>query len=424
MELRTLFALIIGGFCGLVHAQVQVPSPSTFSITKPVAKPQTKFTLLDAEAPAPPSEELIAKFLTVREALFDARGIDVPQLTDDIVAAMSDAELLGRQGKYQLALNRLLTLERYMPLEEMPSHRVHGFTGWLYARLGNVERSQKHVALASAYQALLTQRIGKGDTQDNPLRTVLSTEPVEWSIARGVRAMNFKSSLYKGQLVSTMDFVEPVPSTQPKRLYSVLDIRTKALELKRSEHFGSLPPEKLNSEQRSLIELVRNKREQFLSDPGLRYGDLRTRLDAVLTEATSLEEAGKPREALAKLREIEALRPIQDIPTPRLWKVYGRLAGKTGEDDQQREMNGLLFGVQQAIATSGDARSAATAIPVMFVEEEHDWLVARRLTAKRRALQAHGTEQFNVWGVEEHDGTPHDVYFNITRMTALAGEEL
>jgi hypothetical protein len=144
----------------------------------------------------------------------------------------------------------------------------------------------------------------------------------------------------------------------------------------------------------------------------------------VLTEATSLEEAGKPREALAKLREIEALRPIQDIPTPQLWKVYGRLAGKTGEDDQQREMNGLLFGVQQAMATSGDARSAATAIPVMFVEEEHDWLVARRLTAKRRALQAHGTEQFNVWGVEEHDGTPHDVYFNITRMTALAGEEL
>jgi hypothetical protein len=76
-------------------------------------------------------------------------------------------------------------------------------------------------------------------------------------------------------------------------------------------------------EQRSLIELVRNKREQFFSDPGLRYGDLRTRLDAVLTEATSLEEAGKPREALAKLREIETLRrrpTARSSSMPGAWK--------------------------------------------------------------------------------------------------------
>lgn len=423
MDRRTFFALIVGCCCSLMQVQAQVPPPSTFSITKPSAKLQTKFTLLDAEASAPPSEESIVKFLSVREALFDARGIDVPQMTDDIVAAMSYAEPIGVQGKYQLALDRLLTLERYLPLQDIPSYRVHRFAAWLYHQLKQAEQSQKHSALATAYSTLLIQRIGKGDTLDDPLRTVLSIEFAEWLVIHGSpRVMSQKSALYKGQLISFMDYLDSSPGAQPKRLYSVLDARTKVLELNRSEHFGALPPAKLNPAQRSLIELVRNKREQFFSDTTFRYGDLRIRLDAVLTEATSLEKAGKPREAIAKLREIETLRHIQDIPTPRLWELYARLAGKVGAVDQQRELKGLLFGVQQVIATSGDARSAATAIPVMFVEEEHDWLVARRLTAKRRARQTHGTEEFNVWGVEEHDGTPRDVYFNITRMTALAGK--
>jgi hypothetical protein len=378
------------------------------------------FTLACAQMPAAltVTEETIGKVQASREALFDARRISVPQLSVDIGGVVRDVVRLDREGKYQAALERLQTLQKYGPLLEIPSLEVHILASLLYAKLGQADSSLQHQLYASAHIKLLRERSGTGRSADDPLRVTMQNELYEWVRLRRLNVTNVRSNTYSGRELLVLTYQESTADTPAQQLFVEVDPRTRIQANASFDRYSAIPIAQLPARSLELLHLARAKREQFLNDTKFPYLELRGQLDDILKKSTELHKSGKLAEAVAALREIERIRPIEDIPTPRLLIWYSFLMGQTGNTEKQTEMRGLIFGVQQAIAHSGDGRTPETAIHVLFIEEEYDWLAEKKLKLKRQALRDIGAEAFDVMSVTDAQGVSSDVYFNITRMRA------
>jgi len=135
-----------------------------------------------------------------------------------------------------------------------------------------------------------------------------------------------------------------------------------------------------------------------------------------IKQANELAAAGKPAEAVAALREIEAIRPIDDIPSTTLLTTYSVLLGQTGDSAKQTHIRELAFGTYQAIAASGDALTPETAIEVIFVEEEYAWLRDKRLSMLKQSLVPGPQRIMDVLHAKDAQGNERDFYFDITRM--------
>ena len=365
-----------------------------------------------------PSQALIAAALAQREALFDGRGIDVPKLSQEIGGAVRDGEKLEREGQYQQALDRLLVLEKYMPLLDVPSFDVQMLAGWLHSKLGRNEASQQHRERATAYRALLGQHIGKGDSVDDPLRVVMVNELIEWTKSRLARISDIKSQAHRGTELSIVTYQGPTTGNQPRQLFAEIDRRTRTMTNRALDRFAPIPVAEMRPQDVASLAKAREKRARFLSDQGFSYHELRDLAERLMTDSARLDMDGKSQEALVKLLEIERIRAIEDIPTPRLLSWYSYLMGKTGNVVKQQEMRGLIFGVQQAIAHSGDGRSLSTAIHVIQIEEEYEWLGQKKLKLVTQALREAGGQHYDVMTVQNPQGVQSDVFFNITGLFA------
>ena len=73
-----------------------------------------------------------------------------------------------------------------------------------------------------------------------------------------------------------------------------------------------------------------------------------------IAKAIALDREGKSAGALGALTDLERIRPIDDIPISGLICVDSAVNGKTGNTRKQLALRGLLFGISQAIAHSGD----------------------------------------------------------------------
>lgn len=357
-------------------------------------------------------------FLTSREALFDARGIDVPKFSQSINAVVREGEKLEREGNYQGALDQLLTLQRVMPLLEVPSYDVHMLSSWLYKKLANNELSQLHKVRADAYRQLLWSGLGKGDTQDDPLRVVMNSEIAEWAKSQLARIVDVKNIPYKGRDQMVVTYQGPSTGNQPRNFYAVIDARTNAQLTKKSDLFEPLAIASLRPQDAEKMRVAGEKRKRFLDDTQFPYLELKGTMDNLYKESTALASSGKFQEALSKLLEIEKIRPIEEIPTPGLLSLYSFLLGKAGNIAKQVEMRGLIFGVNQTIAHSGDGKSPETAVHVIFTNEEYEWLREKKLKPSRQALLNIGNEKFDKMTATDTEGNARDVYFNITRLYA------
>lgn len=377
-----------------------------------------------AQFPAEPSQALVAAALAQRQALFDGRGMDVPKLSQDIGAAVREGEKLEREGQYQQALDRLLALEKYMPLAEVPSFDIQMLASWLYAKLGRNETAQQHRECAAAYQAVLWQHIGKGESADDPLRTVMVSEIVEWAKSRLARILDIKSQAHRGAELTVVTYQGPTTGNQPRQLFAEIDKRTRAMSNRVLDRFTPIPLAELRPQDVALLAEAREKRARFLSDQTFPYLELRKLMDNVMNESIKLDMDGKPQEALAKLREIERLRGIEEIPSPRWLAWYSYLLGKTGNTTRQQEMRGLIFGVQQAMAHSGDGRAPSTAIHVILIDEEYEWLNVKKLKLVKQALREAGDQHYDVMTVQDAQGKQTDIFFNITGLFARQSQLL
>lgn len=369
-----------------------------------------------AQATAQGAQDLQAYFQTQRESLFDVRGINVPRLSQDIGAAVREGEQLERRGDYRGALNRLLSLQSHMPLPEVPDFDVHMLAGWLYGKLGQPDQASMHKGRADAYRKILHGAIGKGDTPDDPLRVVMVSEIVGWTKSDLARVIDVKSLPHKGRDLTVVTYQGPYTAGQPARLFALIDRRTEQMSSKSIDRYAAIPVGEMRPQELTWLNVAREKRDRFLTDSNFTYLELSDKVAGLMKASTSLDMDDKPMEALEKLRELEVMRPIEEIPTPSLLGWYSYLLGKTGNTTKQMELRGLLFGVQQAIAHSGDGRSEPSAINVILVSEEYEWLAEKKLKRVQQANKDVGTEKFDVLTVTDAQGARSEVFFNVTRL--------
>ena len=374
-------------------------------------------------APAP-DEQLISAFVSTREALAADSKVDINEMSKVIRGAISEAESLERRGDYRAALERLKALEQYRPLLELPSYDVQMLAAWLNSKLGDSSSAGAHQRRAEAMRELLSHRLGTGETPDDPKRVLMVNDMTEWVRMQLARVNDVKSYPYQGRELMEVTYTGPETGNKPKIAYFELDRRVRAARGQRNRLFDPIPIAEMRPEDRSKLELARQKRQKFLEDDSFPYLELIGKIGELTKSAYALDARGQSAEALAKLKEVEAIRPIEDIPMTELVALYSLLNGKTGNNQKQRELRALLFGINQAIAHSGDALTPERAIEVIAVEEEYTWLRDKALTRVKQRIQEGPRGKLDVLTARDAGGNERDYYFDIARMFQKSARSL
>jgi hypothetical protein len=374
-------------------------------------------------ASTPTKEELVTKFLDFRETLVRDGKVDVTELSKSIRQAINDGERLEREANYKGALNKLLELERFAPLSELPSFEVQMLSSWLYIKLGDAVTAKTHMSRAEAMRELLGQHIGKGDSPTDPIRALMINDISEWAKMQLARIVGVKGIPIQGREIFVVTYSGRSTSDQSRVAYFEIDRRVQSKANQQIRLYDPIPLAQMRPTDLEYFELAKQKRERFLTDT-FAYLDLVGKIREVIGKAAVLDQQGKAAEALAALSEIEAIRPIEDIPLANLISVYSVLNGKTGNTQKQLALRGLIFGINQSIAHSGDGLLPETAVHVIATSEEDDWLRDRKLTKVRQRLVDGTNGKFDVLTVKDASGVEKDVYFNITRMFAKYSQGL
>jgi hypothetical protein len=375
------------------------------------------FGLWNALFPAYAADEaLVSALLAKRQSLVTENRVDIGEMSKAIRSAIADGERLERDAKYRLALDRLLDLQKFAPLSELPSFDVQMLSSWLYKKTGDSNLATAYGARADAMREILLHRIGSGISPDMPVQAMMYSDVVEWARAQLARITDAKSYPYKGRELLAVTCSGPTTGNKPSVIYFEIDPRVQAKLNLQESLFSPIPLEKMKPEHRVLFEQAMAKREAFLIDMMFPYLELIGKVKTATAKAAQLDLQGKPEEAISVLKEIEVIRPIEGIPLPHLIGMYSFLNGKVGNQQKQIELRGFLFGINQVIAHSGDGLSAKTAVHVIAIEEEYAWLSDKRLNRVTQRVLDTDSGKFDVITAKNATGEVRDYYFNITRM--------
>ena len=363
-------------------------------------------------APAPVDQAQLQTFMARREALLRDGKVNVPEMSQAIRNDINEAEKLAQANDFAGAQAKLDELAKYGPIEELPSFDVLMLDSFLALKRGDAARQALLRGRAEVMRDLLWNRIGAG-TQEDPVRVVMVNEITEWVRSRLGKIIESKPVAAGGRGLQALSYSGPDSGNQPRTVYFFLDPRYMAAMPPPSAFFVLPNP---TPHMQELIAAAKEKRNRFLDDQSFPFMTLQQRLHDKIKQASDLAAAGKPAEGLAALREIETIRPIEDIPSPTLLTTYSALLGKTGDSGKQTQIRDLAFGTFQAIAASGDALTPETSIEVMFVEEEYAWLRDKRLTLVHQSLAMGPPRSMDVMRAKDAQGNERDYYFDITRM--------
>lgn len=375
-----------------------------------------------AQSAGPANEALVVSFLARRQALLHDPATDPAELSKAIRAAMAEAERLERAQDYQAALDRLLELRRFGPLEALPSYDVHAMAAWLYRKLSD-PAADDHAARAEALRVLLSKRIGGGQSPDDPVRVVMVGEVLEWARMQTARVVEAKPLIHQGRDLQLVTYQGPLTGNQPRTAWFQVAERTpSAAAARRASLFVPIPLAEMSPHFRAAFDQARDKRRRILDDPALSLPELSLLVDDSVKKAGALAVQGKYAEALEQLKAVEVLRPLDEVPTPELVSVHGVLAGHLGDFDKQTVLRQLLFGINQVIAHSGDGLSVETAVHVIMIREEYVWLNDKRLSRVGQTLVETPTGIFDVLRARDDTGAERDYYFNVTRLFRRFGQ--
>lgn len=361
-------------------------------------------------------EGLISSFAAKRLSLVEEGRIDIAAMSKAIRAAVNEGEQLERSNQSDKALQRLLELQSFAPLTEFPSVDVQMLASWLYKKSGDQTKFAAHSARVQALSELLLRRLGSGATPDDPVRIIMNNEIAEWTRMQLGSIVSVKVQAYKGRDLLVVNYVGSTNTGTPMTVYFATDPRVQARANAQESLFAPIPLPSMSPEHRALIELAKQKRERFLDDAQIPYLELIGQVKSSLKTAAQLDIDGKSDMALVELKRIEAIRPIEETPFTNLIGFYSFLSGRAGDNTKQNELRGLLFGINQVIAHSGDGLSAETAVHVIAVDEEYAWLNDKRLVRRGQKLLETKAGVFDVITAKASTGLERDYYFNITRM--------
>ena len=371
-------------------------------------------------APAAVDEAQLQTLAARREALLKDGKINVPELSQAIRAAVNEAEKLAQTGDFAGADARLRELSKYGPIEEIPSFDLLMLESFLALKRNDAAAQASLRTKADAMRELLWNRSGSG-TQTDPVRVVMVNEITEWVRSRLGKIIESKPVMVEGKSLQALTYSGPDSANQPRQVFFAIDPRYMA-QMNTPSLFTAIP--QMSPQMQLLTATAKEKRNRFLDDMSFPFMTLQQRVRDKIKQANELATAGKPAEGVAALREIETIRPIEEIPSPTLLLTYSSLLGRSGDSVRQTPIRDEAFGVIQAIAASGDGLSPETSIEVIFVEEEYAWLRDKRLTFLRQSLVRTPQRIMDVMHTKDAQGIERDYYFDITRMAKKEKQSL
>jgi hypothetical protein len=310
--MRIIFALILAiGFAGQVFAQTSI------------------------------TEGNISFYLKKREALLNDSSVDLMKMSSHIGSVVKKSIILHDSGQYKSGLDNLQELKIYGELNDIPVFSVQNLRAAFYEKLDDPSKAKEYKARASALMAILLMRIGSGATPDDPLKVIMTQDVIDWGLLRGTSLTDVKSFIHKDKNIQEAKYIDR-ETKGIKAIYFIFDDRVIAKDNAKFRLFDPFPLEKMTPEMKSSFAAAREKRQRFLDDTSFNYTELMFSVKSKTRESAGLTSAGKFPEAFAKLKELEAYRPIEDIPTTDVLSLYSNLQGQLGNKAKNQEMRNLI----------------------------------------------------------------------------------
>ena len=190
-----------------------------------------------------------------------------------------------------------------------------------------------------------------------------------------------------------------------------------------SDPFAPIPLANMTPQLLTWFNLAKAKRRKFVEEKNFSYLELMGKYIQLTTQAAELDRQGRPTDALAKLKEIESIRAIEDIPIPELLAVYLDIYRRLGDNQKYNQIQGLFLGTLQAVAHSGDGLSRDTAVEIIAISEELYWLRSKRLMSTARRLVETTASKYDVVTAKDSAGNSRDYFFNVTGISAMMNPE-
>jgi Domain of unknown function (DUF4919) len=356
-------------------------------------------------------QRLVTHYINQRKQLVETKSQTLPQLSQAINLALNDAIALSNQRQMQQAKARIEQLNSFMPIQDIPSYDLQNFLAYVYSQLKQTAEEQAQRDRSEALKELLLQHIGKGSLED-PLRLIMNSEIRDYARVFAGEPSSVRTEPRNGRELMVIG----LKGLGPREVIVEIDPRVRAHINASNDRYQPIPTTQLRPEDQAWIDRARVARDQFFADSSFKYQELAKLVGDQHKAAEALARQGRDAEALKQLLEVQRIRAIEQIPTPRLLSLYSYLLGRTGNVEKQKELRGLIFGIQQVIGQSGDGSSPEKAIEVMMVDEEYDVLAVKKWRLVQQQLREIGGETFDVMTVENAQGQRSDVYFRITRM--------
>ncbi|WP_233830485.1 DUF4919 domain-containing protein [Paraburkholderia sp. ZP32-5] len=371
------------------------------------------FIVFSANSIAATAATLIDQLQAQRQAFSQDNKIDLQQLSREIQATVKDADVLDRTHNDQQAINVLLGLQKYAPLAQFPSYDVQMQCANLYARLQRNSDAQACRERAAALAEILRTRSGSGATPDDPVRVITINEIGEWARSQSAKMSDVRA--YAN--LQAVTYSSPTTDGQSKVAYFLFDPRLQAsISSKKIDIFDPLPVGPADGKYQLALNQAREARIQFLNDKSFNYPELIQLSDQSQREAMQLAQQGDIQGALAKIREVEKIRPIQQIPVFNLISNYSFLLGKSGDLDAQSKMRLFLFGITQDIAHSGNGLTQESAVHVVAISEEYTWLHEKNLRVTKQHLLMDGNSRYDAMDTVDANGNLKTYYFDVSQV--------
>ncbi|WP_321911059.1 DUF4919 domain-containing protein [Burkholderia cepacia] len=370
---------------------------------------------LSSNAFSQTTTSIVDQLLSQRQRFAQDDKIDLQQLSRDIETTAKEANDLDRAGEGGDALRRLEELTKYAPLDAFPDYDVQAVCSNIYGHF-NRPLSDDCRARAHAMADILSNRIGSGSSPDDPVRVITIAEVHEWMNLHSASISNIQGYQYHDVPLQKVIYSGQSTGGQPAIAYFEINPRTFASVTRSAPNVFDPLPFPLSSQYEIAYKQAHEKRIQFLADHSFSYPDLIYQCRELGKQAMQLAQQGDYDGGLSKIKEIEKIRPIRDIPIFSIISNYSYLLGKTGNADAQADMRLYLFGITQDIAHSGDGLSPETAIHVADVGEEYTWLAARRLHLSKQALIMKGSSRYDVLDTTDLSGKAQTFYFDVTQI--------
>ncbi len=313
------------------------------------------------------------------------------------------------------AINRLLVLEKYAPLAQLPSFDVQTVCARIYTKQSKETDAEACRERAAAMAEILQKRSGTGATPADPVHVLTINEISEWAHSQSAHVSGVQGYAYQGTELQALTYYGPATAGKSYTAYFLLNSRVFSVA-KKIDVFDPVQVGSGDGRYQAAFNRAHDSRIKFLNDLSYNYMELIQLCQVSTREALRLQQQGDFSGALAKIREIEKIRPIQEIPIFDLISAYSFLLGKAGDANAQSEMRLYLFGISQDIAHSGNGATPESAIHVIAISEEYDWLRVKNLRMTRQSLIKNGNDRYDAIEANDANGHSQTVYFAVTQL--------